>query len=150
MDWTGRTSLLVLPSRRGRKGNTQLMIASCTVMIGMGYRDTNRESLCGLLVPKTRTHGSTTLLPEKGPVPQAVRGVYASLQELSYLRVILNQNFQTQLIPCTSPVDDHASNRAAETVLAKEPSAQKGKRSSTCEIDNWLERSTMTKERSRE
>ena len=73
------------------------------------------------------------IAPRKGHVPQAVRGVYASLQELSYLRVILNQNFQTQLIPCTSPVDDHASNRAAETVLAKEPSAQKGKRSSTCD-----------------
>ena len=28
-------------------------------------KNTNRESLCGLLVPKTRTHGSTTLLPEK-------------------------------------------------------------------------------------
>ena len=25
-----------------------------------------------------------------------------------------NQNFQTQLIPCTSPVDDHASNGAVE------------------------------------
>ena len=35
-----------------------------------------------------------------------------------------NQNFQTQLIPCTSPVDDHASNRATETGLAKESSAQ--------------------------
>ena len=64
------------------------------------------------------------IAPRKGPVPQAVRGVYAPLQELSYLRVILNQNVQTQLIPCTSPVDDHASNRASETVLA--PSAQKG------------------------
>ena len=42
-----------------------------------------------------------------------------------------NQTFQTQLIPCTSPVDDHASNRAAETVLAKESSTQEGKRSST-------------------
>ena len=41
------------------------MIAPCTVMIGMGCKDTNRESLCGLLVPKTRTHGSTTLLSEK-------------------------------------------------------------------------------------
>ena len=37
------------------------------------------------------------------------------------MKTIDNQNFQTQLIPCTSPVDDHASNRAAETVLAKEP-----------------------------
>ena len=36
-----------------------------------------------------------------------------------------NQNFQIQLIPCTSPVDDHASNRAAETVLAKESSQPK-------------------------
>ena len=43
-DWTGRTSLLVLLSRRGREGNTQLMIAQCTAMIGMGCKDTNRES----------------------------------------------------------------------------------------------------------
>ena len=42
-----------------------------------------------------------------------------------------NHTFQTQLIPCTSPVDDHASIRAAETVLAKESSTQEGKRSST-------------------
>ena len=27
-----------------QKGNTQLMIASCTVVIGMGCRDTNRMS----------------------------------------------------------------------------------------------------------
>ena len=86
--------------------------------------------------------------PGRCLVTHAVRSVYASLQELSYLRVFLNQNFQTQLIPCTSPVDDHASNRAAETVLA--PSAQKGKRSLTWKIDNWLERSTITRERSRE
>ena len=45
--------------------DTQLMIAPCTVMIGMGCKDTNRESLCGLLVPKTRTLGSITLLSEK-------------------------------------------------------------------------------------
>ena len=59
--------------------------------------------------------------PRKGTVPHAVRGVHASLQELSYLRMILkndgwtlitalettvqgkgtvdNQNFQTQLVP---------------------------------------------------
>ena len=49
----GRTSLLVLPSRRGRKGNTQLMIASCT----MDWDGLQRH---GLLVPKTRTQGSTT------------------------------------------------------------------------------------------
>ena len=53
------------------------------------------------------------IAPKKGPVPRAVRGVYASLQVLSYLRMILksddvtlitvtetdNRNFQTQLIP---------------------------------------------------
>ena len=104
----------------------------------------------------------------KGPVPHPVRGVYASLQELSYLRLILksdgvtlitamettvqgkgtvdNRNFQTQLIPCTSPVDDPASNRAAETVLAKESSAQEGKRSSTWDIDILLKRLTRTNE----
>ena len=27
------------------------------------------------------------------------------------------QNFQTQLIPCTSPVDDHATNGAVETMV---------------------------------
>ena len=51
-----------------------------------------------------------------------------------------NQNFQTQLIPCTSPVDDHASSRAAQTVLAKESSVQEGKRSSTWDIDIWRKR----------
>ena len=77
--------------------------------------------------------------------------VFWFLQELSYLRMIIQNdgvtwitavgiaiqgkgtvvylNFQIQLIPCTSPVDDHASNIAAETVLAKEPSAQEGKQS---------------------
>ena len=74
----------------------------------------------------------------KGLVPHSVRGVHASLQELSYLQMIRKndgvtitavertvqgkgtvdtQNFQTQLIPCTSPVDEHASNRAVETVV---------------------------------
>ena len=57
-----------------------------------------------------------------------------------------NQNFQTQLIPRTSPVDDHASNRAAETVLAKESSAQEGMRSSTWDMDIWLKRLTRTNE----
>ena len=28
-----------------------------------------------------------------------------------------NQNFQTQLIPCTSPVDDHATNGAVEAMV---------------------------------
>ena len=57
-----------------------------------------------------------------------------------------NQNFQTQLIPYTSPVDDHASSRAAETAPAKESSTQEEKRSSPWDIDNWLKRSTRTNE----
>ena len=28
-----------------------------------------------------------------------------------------NQNFQTQLIPCTIPVDDHATNGAVELMV---------------------------------
>ena len=67
------------------------MIAQCTVMIGMGCKDTNRESLCGLLVPKTRTHGSTTLLSEK-VLFHILSEVHASLQELSYLRKILEND----------------------------------------------------------
>ena len=74
----------------------------------------------------------------KGLVPHSVRGVHASVQELSYLQMIRKndgllitavertvqgkgtvdtQNFQTQLIPCTSPVDDHATNGAVETMV---------------------------------
>ena len=103
----------------------------------------------------------------KSPVARAVRGIYASMPELSHLRMILksdgvtlitamettvqgkgivdNQNFQTQLIPCTSPVDDHASSRAAETVLTEESATQEGKRSSPWDIVNWLKRLTRTK-----
>ena len=57
-----------------------------------------------------------------------------------------NQNFHAQLVPCTSPADDLASNRAAETLLAKEPGAQEGKRFSTWDIGIWLELSTRTSE----
>ena len=28
-----------------------------------------------------------------------------------------NQNFQTQFIPCTSPIDDHATNGAVEAMV---------------------------------
>ena len=57
-----------------------------------------------------------------------------------------NQNFQTQLIPCTIFVDDHASSRATETVVAQEFSTQEGNRSSTWDTDNWLLRLTRTNE----
>ena len=60
--------------------------------------------------------------------------------------MILNQNFQTQLFPRTSPVGDHASTRAAETVLVKESSTQEGKRSSTWDVDIGLKRWTRTNE----
>ena len=54
--------------------------------------------------------------------------------------------FPNKVDLCTSPVEDHASNRAAETVLAKESSAQEGKRSSMWETDIWPKRSTRTDE----
>ena len=57
-----------------------------------------------------------------------------------------NQNILTQLIPGTSPVDDHESNRAAETVFAKESGAQEGKRGSTWDVGIWLELTTRTNE----
>ena len=90
-----------------------------------------------VLCDSNTTYTPGLMAPRKGPVPHAVRGVFASFQELGYTRMILksddvplitflvtavqkrwavdNQNFQTQLIPGTSPVDDHESNRAAET-----------------------------------
>ena len=57
-------------------------------MIGMGCKDSNRESLCGLLVLKTRTHGSITLLSEKVLFHILSKVFMPSLQELSYLRII--------------------------------------------------------------
>ena len=79
---------------------------------------------------------SLGLVPRTGLVPYAVRGVCVFLQELGYTRMILksdgepsiaalvtavqkewagdSKKFETQLIPRTSPVDDHASNGAAE------------------------------------
>ena len=79
------------------------------------------------------------MAPKKGPVPYAVRGVCVFLQELGYTRMVLksdsepsiralvtavqkewagdSRNFQRQLIPRTSPVDDHASNGAVEAMV---------------------------------
>ena len=72
------------------------------------------------------------MVPRKGPVPHAVRGVCFFLQELGYTRMVLKsdgepsitglvtavqKNFQRQLIPRTSPVDDHASNGAVEAMV---------------------------------
>ena len=115
------------------------MIAPCTVMIGMVCKDTKRESLCGLLVPKTRTHGRPTLLSERVLFHNLSEVFMPLLKELSYLRMILkndgvtlitaverivqekgtvdNQKFQTQLIPCTSLVDDHATNVVVEAMV---------------------------------
>ena len=79
------------------------------------------------------------MVPRKGPVPYAVRVVCVFLQELGYTRMVLkryggpsitalvtavqkewagaSKNFQRQLIPRTSPVDDHASNGAVEAMV---------------------------------
>ena len=45
--------------------HTQSTIAPCTVVIGRGYRDTGTVSMCGLMAPKRRTSGSTSLLQGK-------------------------------------------------------------------------------------
>ena len=68
------------------------------------------------------------MVPRKRPVPHAVRGACVFLQELGCTRTDLvtalqkewareSKNFQTQLIPRAIPVDDHASNGAAEAVV---------------------------------
>ena len=81
------------------------------------------------------------MVPKRGPVPYAVRGVcvFFFFQELGYTRMVLksacepsitalvtavqkewagdSKNFQRQLIPRTSPVDDHASNGAVEAIV---------------------------------
>ena len=92
----------------------------------------------------TDSDGSTTyslglMVPMKGLVPYAVRGVCVFLQELGYTRMVLksdgeqsitalvtvvqkewagdSNNFQRQLIPRTSLVDDHASNGAVKAMV---------------------------------
>ena len=93
----------------------------------------------------------------QGLVPHSVRGVHASLQELSYLRMILkndgvtitavertvqgkgtvdNQNFQTQLILCTSLVDDHATNGAVFDSAVAGPTSGLSQKQ-TCHAIKW-------------
>ena len=57
--------------------NTELMIAPCAVM---------------LLVPKDEDPWEYNIVPRKGLVTHSVRGVHASLQELSNLRMILKND----------------------------------------------------------
>ena len=85
------------------------------------------------------TYSLGLMVPRKGPVSYAVRGVCVFLQELGYTRMVLksdgepsitalvtavqkewpgdSKNFQRQLIPRTSPVDDHASDGAVEAMV---------------------------------
>ena len=87
----------------------------------------------------TTTYSLGLMVPKKGPVPYAVRGVCVFLQELGFTRMVLksggepsitalvtavqkewagdSENIQRQLIPRTSPVDDHASNGAVEAMV---------------------------------
>ena len=103
--------------------------AAATPVVSLDY------FFLGLIVPTiVLCDGNTTyslglMVPRKGPLPYAVRGVCVFLQELGYTRMILksdgepsitalvtavqkkwagdNKNFHTQLIPLTSLVDDH-------------------------------------------
>ena len=86
------------------------------------------------------TYSLGLMVPRKGPVPRAVRGVWVFLQELEYTRMILKSDGEpsiTSLVtavqkewagdskkfsntvdsPPTCPVDDHAPNGAAEAMV---------------------------------
>ena len=74
------------------------------------------------------TYGLGLMVPRKGPVPHAVRGVCVFLQELGYTRMVLKSDgepsitalvtaVQKERIGRTSPVDDHASNGAVEAMV---------------------------------
>ena len=102
------------------------------------------DSATGEGTKPTLCDGNTTknlglVVPKKGPASYAIRGVCVFLQVLRYTRMVLKsdgesasttlvtsvqseqagdgKNFQMQLIPRTSPVDDHASNGVAEAMV---------------------------------
>ena len=92
MDWTGRTSLLVLPSRRGR-------IRKHTVDDCAMYRDDwnglqrhEQRIFVWIAGAQDEDPWEYNIALRKGLVPHSVRGVHASLQELSYLRMILKND----------------------------------------------------------
>ena len=129
----------MLPSRRGRK--EKHTVDDCAM-----YRDDwnalqrhEQRIFVWIAGAQDEDPWEYNFAIRKGLVPHSVRGVHASLQELSYLRMILkndgvtlstavertdqekgtvdNQNFQTLLIPCTSPVDDHATNVVVKAMV---------------------------------
>ena len=104
----------------------------------VGLTALERAQLPRLFCDNT-TYSLGLMVPRKGPAPYAVRGVCVFLQDFGYTRMILksngepsitalvpavqkewagdSKNFQTQLIPRTSPVDDHASNGEGEAMV---------------------------------
>ena len=107
-------------SRHGGSEET----AAATLVVSLDYfflglTDNTGEGTTSTLVlcDSNTTYSLGLVVPTKGPVPYAVRGVCVFLQELGYTRMNLDsKNFQTQLIPRTSHVD-HASNGAAEAMV---------------------------------
>ena len=85
MDWTGRTSLLVLPSGRGRKGKHT--VDDCVI-----YRDDwnglqrhEQRVFVWIAGAQNEDPWEYNIAPRKGPVPQAVRGVHAVFARVELL-----------------------------------------------------------------
>ena len=113
VDWTGRTSLLVMLSWQDGE-NTQLTIAPCTVMIGMGCKDTNRESVWIAGAQDEEDPWEYNIAPRKGLVTRSVRGVHTSVQELSYLRMILKNDGVTFITAVERTVQGKKDSRQPE------------------------------------
>ena len=130
----------MLPSRRGREGKHTVDDCAMYRNDWNGMQRHEQRILVWIAGAQDEDTWEYNIALREGLVSHSVRGVHASLQELSYLRTIRknddllitavertvqekgtvdNQNFQTQLIPCTSPVDDHATNGAVETMVHK-------------------------------
>ena len=89
VDWTGRTSLLVLPSRRGRV--EKHTVDDCAMYRNDWNRLQRHEQRIFVWIAGAQDEDPQeyNMALREGPVPHSVRGVHASLQELSYLQMIL-------------------------------------------------------------
>ena len=122
VDWTGRMSPSVLPSIRRKKGNTQF--DDCAMYCGdwNGLQRDRQGVHVWLDGAQEEDQWKYDIAPRKGLVPHAMETTVQGEGKEGH------PEFPNTIAPCTSP-EDHASNKAAETVLAKESSAQEGKRS---------------------
>ena len=92
MDWTGHTSLLVLPSRRGREGKHAVDDYALYRDDWNGLQRLEQRISVWIAGAQDEDPWEYNIALRKGLVPHSVRGVNASLQELSYLRMILKND----------------------------------------------------------